>query len=238
MRSRLRRTRSRPLLLYIISLRPGAISWWRAMSYGWDRGRVKTTPGRPSIRYSDLRASAVVPEQSAPSSRLRWVTARPACRHSSSAVASPWCKTRAMPPLVGFQTGQCCRGHFRKPRVETLTEIHRQPYSITWPLRRALMSAWDQSRRSDGAPITVAVGTRVTSRPPAQIRTGPIRAYGLYGAFFVKGASRHFASSFAFHSLFDPRREHSSVPTAIFPSPSRAAAVKDGASSAPPKACP
>ena len=33
------------------------------MSYGWDRGRVKTTPGRPSIRYSDLRASAVVPEQ-------------------------------------------------------------------------------------------------------------------------------------------------------------------------------
>jgi len=50
------------------------------MSYGWDRGRVKTTPGRPSIRYSDLRASAVVPEQSAPSSRLRWVTARPACK--------------------------------------------------------------------------------------------------------------------------------------------------------------
>ena len=41
------------------------------MSYGWDRGRVKTTPGRPSTRYSDLRASAVVPEQSAPSSRLR-----------------------------------------------------------------------------------------------------------------------------------------------------------------------
>jgi hypothetical protein len=38
--------------------------------------------------------------------------------------------------------------------------------------------------------------------------------------------------------LFDPRREHSSVPTAIFASPSRAAAVKDGASSAPPKACP
>jgi hypothetical protein len=26
--------------------------------------------------------------------------------------------------------------------------------------------------------------------PPAQIRTGPIRAYGLYGAFFVKEASR------------------------------------------------
>jgi len=38
--------------------------------------------------------------------------------------------------------------------------------------------------------------------------------------------------------LFDLRREHSFVPTAIFASPSRAAAVKDGASSAPPKACP
>ena len=32
--------------------------------------------------------------------------------------------------------------------------------------------------------------------PPAQIRTGPIRAYGLYGAFFVKEASRHFCGSF------------------------------------------
>jgi len=33
------------------------------------------------------------------------------------------------------------------PRVETLTEIHRQPCSITRPLRRALMSAWGQKRR-------------------------------------------------------------------------------------------
>jgi len=137
------------------------------MSYGWDRGRVKTTPGRPSIRYSDLRASAVVPEQSAPSSRLRWVTARPACRHSSSAVASPWCKTRAMPPLVGFQTGQCCRGHFRKPRVETLTEIHRQPYSITRPLRRALMSAWGQKRKCPGSRGTSVLpsGADIVSLP-------------------------------------------------------------------------
>jgi hypothetical protein len=29
-------------------------------------------------------------------------------------------------------------------------------------------------------------------------------AFGLYGAFFVKGASRHFASSFAFHSFVRP----------------------------------
>jgi hypothetical protein len=38
--------------------------------------------------------------------------------------------------------------------------------------------------------------------------------------------------------LFDPRREHSFVPTACFHRRLRAAAVKDGASSAPPKACP
>jgi hypothetical protein len=45
-------------------------------------------------------------------------------------------------------------------------------------------------------------------------------------------------SSFALHSWFDPRREHSSVPTAYFHRRRGAAAVKDGASSAPPKACP
>jgi hypothetical protein len=36
------------------------------------------------------------------------------------------------------------------PRVETLTEIHRQPCSVPWPLRRALMSAWGQKRQLDG----------------------------------------------------------------------------------------
>jgi len=45
---------------------------------------------------------------------------------------------------------------------------------------------------------------RACKAQPAQIRTGPIRAYGLYGAFFIKGASRHFASSFAFHSFVRP----------------------------------
>jgi len=38
--------------------------------------------------------------------------------------------------------------------------------------------------------------------------------------------------------LFDPRRRAFFRPDRIFPSPSRAAAVKDGASSAPPKARP
>src|ERR1700681_5120773 len=61
---------------------------------------------------------------------------------------------------------------------------------------------------------------------------------GLYGAFFVKGASRHFGRPLHSILLFDPRREHSSVPTAYFHRRRGAAAVKDGASSAPPKACP
>src|SRR5258706_14097708 len=62
--------------------------------------------------------------------------------------------------------------------------------------------------------------------------------FGLYGAFFVKGASRQ--SGRPLHSIlfFDPRCEHSSVPAAYFHRRRGAAAVKDGASLAPPKACP
>src|ERR1700690_4540646 len=41
-------------------------------------------------------------------------------------------------------------------------------------------------------------------------------ASGLYGAFFVKVASRHFGRPLHSILLFDPRREHSSVPTASF----------------------
>ena len=55
-----------------------------------------------------------------------------------------------------------------------------------------------------------------SSLPPAQIRTCGFPAYGLYGAFLVKGASRHFLSCCCFILLFDPRREHSSVPTAYY----------------------
>ena len=72
--------------------------------------------------------------------------------------------------------------------------------------------------------------------PPAQIRTGPIRAYGLYGAFFVKEASRHFCGPSSFHSFVRPAPQAFFRPDRTFASPSRAAAVKDGASSAPPKA--
>src|ERR1019366_3252617 len=60
---------------------------------------------------------------------------------------------------------------------------------------------------------------RACKAQPAQIRTGPIRAYGLYGAFFVKGASRHFASSFAFHFFVRPAPRAFFRPDGIFPSP-------------------
>ena len=63
-------------------------------------------------------------------------------------------------------------------------------------------------------------------------RIGSFPAYGLYGAFFVKGASRHFLSSFVI-PFFCSTRAASILPSRPrIPSPSRAAAVKDGASSA------
>jgi hypothetical protein len=42
--------------------------------------------------------------------------------------------------------------------------------------------------------------------PPAQNRTGGFPAYGLYGTFFVKGASIIFVVLGCFIHLFDPRR--------------------------------
>src|SRR5258708_16454452 len=42
---------------------------------------------------------------------------------------------------------------------------------------------------------------RACKAQPAQIRTSPIRASGLYGAFFVKEASRHFRRLLSFHSF-------------------------------------
>src|SRR6202790_5180987 len=62
--------------------------------------------------------------------------------------------------------------------------------------------------------VAWAIRQRSVSHPRSSNRTCPIKASGLYGAFFVKGASRHFGRPFHSILLFDPRREHSSVPTA------------------------
>src|SRR3979490_3304062 len=57
-------------------------------------------------------------------------------------------------------------------------------------------------------------------------------------AFFVKRFHAIFCRPLSFHSFVRPAPRAFFRPDRIFPSPSRAAAVKDGASSAPPKACP
>jgi hypothetical protein len=71
-----------------------------------------------------------------------------------------------------------------------------------------------------------------------QNRTCGFPAYGLYGAFFVKRTSHHFFRALLLHSFVRPAPRAFFRPDRRFPPPSRAAAVKDGASSAPPKACP
>src|SRR5450631_4086300 len=99
------------------------------------------------------------------------------------------------------------------------------------------MSVQGYSRHFDRAPVTVAVGTRVTSRPPHR----SVRAqfgHTLVWGFLCQGGVTPFWSSFAFHSFVRPAPRAFFRPDRIFPSPSRAATVKDGASSAPPKACP
>src|SRR5246127_747493 len=56
--------------------------------------------------------------------------------------------------------------------------------------------------------------------PPAQNRTGGFPAYGFYGAFFVKGASRHFCRALLLHSFVRsaasilPSRPHMAVAVA------------------------
>src|ERR1017187_7956182 len=60
----------------------------------------------------------------------------------------------------------------------------------------------------------------------------------LVWGFLCQGGVTPIWSSFAFPSFVRPAPRAFFRPDRIFPSPSRAAAVKDGASSAPPKACP
>src|SRR5450631_1281125 len=64
------------------------------------------------------------------------------------------------------------------------------------------------------------------------------RHHELVWGFHCQGGVTPFWSSFAFHSFVRPAPRAFFRPDRIFPSPSRAATVKDGASSAPPKACP
>src|SRR5450759_3962529 len=84
---------------------------------------------------------------------------------------------------------------------------------ITDIIRVQLRSVQVESRM--GA-VPWAIRQRSVSHPRSSNRTCRSPASGLYGAFFVKGASRHFSRPLHSILLFDPRREHSSVPTAYF----------------------
>src|SRR6202795_2899869 len=66
----------------------------------------------------------------------------------------------------------------------------------------------------------------------------PISGIRLVWGFLCQGGVTPFWSSFAFHSFVRPAPRAFFRPDRIFPSPARAAAVKDGPFSGPPKACP
>jgi hypothetical protein len=72
----------------------------------------------------------------------------------------------------------------------------------------------------------------------AELMTACKNAIRLVWGFLCQEATRHFGRPLSFHSFVRPAPRAFFRPDRIFPSPSRAAAVKDGASSAPPKACP
>src|SRR6266481_9739330 len=83
-----------------------------------------------------------------------------------------------------------------------------------------------------------AVGTLITERPPHRSVRAQFGHTACMGLSLSSGINAIFVVLCHSILLFDPRREHSFVPTACFHHRPRAAAVKDGASSAPPKACP
>jgi hypothetical protein len=71
-----------------------------------------------------------------------------------------------------------------------------------------------------------AAGTRVTSRPPHRSVRAQFGHTACMGLSLSRGVTR-FWSSFAFHSFVRPAPRAFFRPDRIFPSPSRAAAVKD-----------
>src|ERR1700747_750971 len=91
----------------------------------------------------------------------------------------------------------------------------------------------DSGHAAAAPPSSVRASRRCSGRdaifiaPPAQNRTGGFPAYGLYGAFFVKGASRHFCRALLLHSFVRPAPRAFFHPDRTLPSPSRAAAVTE-----------
>ena len=78
-----------------------------------------------------------------------------------------------------------------------------------------------------------AVGTRVTSRSPPRSVRAAFPHTACMGLSLSRGHHSYFCRPLSFHSFVRPAPRAFFRPDRIFLSPSRAAAVKDGASSAP-----
>src|SRR6202011_1475328 len=86
--------------------------------------------------------------------------------------------------------------------------IRLNPYGVP-TMKQSYASAGKAPRRRVHSLSGIAAIAECGLPPPRIV-------IGLYGAFIVKGASRHFGRPLHSILLFDPRREHSSVPTAYF----------------------
>ena len=118
----------------------------------------------------------------------------------------------------------------RKSPVATQHSLPSGRYSLTW-------AGLPPAGSHQLCLAHFAVGTRVTSRPPHR----SVRAQFGHTACMGLSLSRVVHTIFSrlvFHSFVRPAPRAFFRPDRILPSPSRAARVKDGASSAPPKARP
>jgi hypothetical protein len=84
----------------------------------------------------------------------------------------------------------------------------------------------------------IAVGTLITERPPHRTVRAQFGHTACMGLSLSRVHHAIFCRALLLHSFVRPAPRAFFHPDRTLPSPSRAAAVKDGASSAPPKACP
>src|SRR6202165_2077037 len=86
-------------------------------------------------------------------------------------------------------------------------------------------------------PGAIAVGTLIAERPPHRTVRAAFPHTACMGLSLSRVHHAIFCRALSFHSFVRPAPRAFFRPDRIFPSPSCAAAVKDGASSAPPTAC-
>src|SRR6266516_3201332 len=112
--------------------------------------------------------------------------------------------------------GGCPLGRYPRPECPNLAPFGGANHSRERP------PIGGKRTKSPHAPIVRGRDASYLA-PPAQIRTCSFPAYGLYGAFFVKGISHLFV--LLLHSFVRPAARTFFRPDRISPSPSRAATV-------------